>query len=50
MTIWRVVLAIFLIMSGLIWLIPGAMASFPALGIVMGVIAIVAAALLLANK
>jgi hypothetical protein len=50
MKIWGIVLAVFLIMSGLIWLVPGAMAGFPLLGIIMGVLAILAAVLLLMNK
>jgi hypothetical protein len=50
MKIWKIVLAIYLIISGLIWLVPGAMAGFPAQGIIMGVLAIAAAVLLLMDK
>jgi len=50
MKTWAIVLAIFLLLSGLNWLVPGAMAGFPALGIIMGVLAIFAAILLMMDK
>ena len=50
MKVWAIVLAIFLILSGLNWLVPGIMAGFPALGIFLGVLAIFAAVLLLMDK
>jgi membrane protein implicated in regulation of membrane protease activity len=48
MKVWRIVLAIYLILCGLFWLAPGI--SFPAQGVITGVLAIVAAIFLLTDR
>ena len=50
MKAWRIVLAIYLILVGLMALIPGIMASFPFYFTVTGLLAIVGAILLLVDK
>ena len=48
MRVWQVVLAVYLILCGLYWLVPGI--TFPAQGIITGALAIVAAILLLMDR
>ena len=48
MKAWRIVLGIFLLLSGLYWIAP--QISFPAQGILMGVLAIIAAVLILMDR
>ncbi len=48
MKMWRIVLGIFLLLSGLYWLVP--QLSFLAQGILMGVLAIIAAVLVLMDR
>jgi len=48
MKFWRIILAVYLLLCGLYWLVPRA--SFPAQGIVTGIIAIVAAVILLTDR
>jgi hypothetical protein len=50
MKIWKVVIAIYLILVGLMGLIPGVMVSFPFYSLVTGLLAIVGAVLLLLDK
>jgi hypothetical protein len=47
MRYWRILLAIYLLLAGIYWLWP---VSFPAQGIVMGIIAIVTAVILLTDR
>ena len=49
MKYWRIVLAVYLILVGLMALIPGIMASFPFYLTVTGLLAIVGAILMLAH-
>ena len=50
MKAWKVVLAIYLILVGLMALIPGVMVSFPFYMVVTGLLAIIGAILLLLDK
>jgi hypothetical protein len=48
MKLWKIVLAVYLILCGLFWLTPGI--KFPAQGVITGLLAIVAAVLLLTDR
>lgn len=48
MKIWRIVLAIYLVLCGLYWLVPTI--SFPFQGILMGILAIIAGVLILMDR
>jgi len=50
MKAWKIVIAIYLILVGLMALIPGVMVSFPFYVVITGLLAIVGAVLLLVDK
>ncbi len=45
---WRIVLGVYLVVTGLYWLVPAI--SFPAQGVITGIIALIAAILLLMDR
>ena len=45
---WRIILGVYLLLSGLYWLVPRF--SFPAQGILMGVLAVITAVLILMDR
>ena len=45
---WRIILGIYLVLCGLYWIVPAI--SFPAQGIIMGILAIITAVLLLMDR